>query len=133
MKTASLSVLGACALALSAAAPGFAVQPDDALEGFRQTGQTQSCVALNRVRSMKPVDETRMLVEMRGGATYLNTLRSRCSNIDRSYTYIEYRTTGSQLCQGEILTVVDQGSRMMTGSCSLGAYELLEPVEPAGA
>jgi hypothetical protein len=133
MKTASLSVLGACALALSAAAPGFAIQPDDALEGFRQTGQTQSCVALTRVRSMKPIDDHRLLVEMRGGATYLNTVSNRCSNMDRSYTYLEYRTSGSQLCRGEILTVVDSGSRTMAGSCSLGEFERLEPVEPAAS
>jgi hypothetical protein len=135
MKTTTSSVLGACALALGLAAPAFADPEgaDDRLAGYHQTGQTQQCVSLSRVRSMTPIDDQRLLVEMRGGVTYLNTVGARCSNMDRSYTYLEYRTSGSQLCRGEILTVVDQSSRMMAGSCTLGAFERLEPIEPAGA
>jgi hypothetical protein len=133
MKTASLSVLGACALALSAAAPGFAIQPDDALEGFRQTGEAVNCVNLRQIRSINAVDESHFLVEMRGGQTYLNETRGRCSGADKRFNYLEYRTSGSQLCRGEIVRVRDQQNSFMAGSCSFGSFERLEEIEPAGA
>lgn len=137
MKTAIWRCASALALAGGLSASALAQEPSEAaaerLAEYHQTGETTSCLQRTRVRHIRPLDDQHFLIEMRGGQHYLSTMSNRCSNAARNHTYLEYRSPGSQLCRNEIVTVKDQSTRMMTGSCSFGAFERLEPVSDADA
>jgi len=102
----------------------------EALAGFERSGETVSCLSTTRIDDIDPIDETHWLVTLRSGDTYLNTVSRGCSRAGSSFTYLQYRTTGSRLCRGEIVRVIDDSSSgISSGSCSLGVYEELTPIE----
>jgi hypothetical protein len=102
---------------------------DEALAGFERSGETRSCLSVRLIDEIKPVDDTHWLVTTRGRETYLNTVSRGCRNADSSFTYLQYSTPTSSLCRGEIVRVVDSSSRFTQGSCSIGDFEILTPVE----
>ena len=46
----------------------------------------------------------------------------------RPFTYISYTVPGAQLCRGEIVRVMDQGTNTVVGSCGIGEFEKLSPL-----
>ncbi len=102
---------------------------EEALAPFERSGETISCLPTRRIDNINPIDEQNWLVTTRNGETYLNTVSRGCFNADRPFTFLSYRVTGGRLCRGEIIRVMDTASRMARGSCSLGDYEELIPIE----
>ncbi|GGB74786.1 DUF6491 family protein [Glycocaulis alkaliphilus] len=122
--------MAAAAAALGMASAVSAQDMSDAaaerLAQFERTGETRTCVNLTQVRSIQPLDDSHFLIEMRNRDTYLNVVNGRCSRAASSSTYLQYSITGSQLCRGEIVNVIDNGGQgMLSGSCSLGGFERL--------
>jgi hypothetical protein len=64
---------------------------------------------------------------MRGDDVYLNELPYQCPQLGfyKSYTY---STSINQLCNTEIITVLDTAARQRLGSCGLGKFEKLTPI-----
>lgn len=133
---AALAAFGMAASAASAQSDRQARQiaeADARLAEFTVTGDADTCLSLRRVEHIRPLDDTRFLIETRGGGPYLSEMRGRCSGAADSFTYLQYRTSGAQLCRGEIVQVLDQSTRMLRGSCSLGEFQRLDPREAASA
>lgn len=107
-------------------------EADERLAEFTATGETRSCLSTRRIDQIEPLDDTRWLVTELGGNTYLNEVSRGCSNAARAFTYIEYQTPSGRLCRGEIVRVRDQSTDIVNGSCGLGEYQELEPVESEG-
>jgi len=84
------------------------------------------CLDLSRIRDLKIIDNQTLVFEMNQKRMYLNTLPYRCPGLDRNST-IMYRTTLNQLCDLDIITVLDpMGRGFMPGaSCGLGKFSLL--------
>lgn len=101
----------------------------EALAGYERTGETFSCLSTQQIDDIDPIDDEHWLITTRGGDTYLNTVSGGCFNADSAFTYLTYNTTTSRLCRGELVRVIDSTSRMVQGSCALGAYEELRPIE----
>jgi hypothetical protein len=126
---------GLAALTLQACAPGEMMEPDmsaeaaQTLAAYALTGETQSCLSTIRIDEIKPLDERHWLVETVNGDMYLNRVSRGCSGADRSFTYLQYEIPTGRLCRGEIIRVIDNGSNMVQGSCGLGEYERLSPIE----
>ncbi len=124
---------GLAALTLQACASGEMMEPEmsveaaETLAGYNFTGETQSCLSTNRIDQIEPLDERHWLVETVNGDMYLNRVSRGCSGADRSFTYLQYEIPTGQLCRGEIVRVIDNGSNMSQGSCGLGDYERLAP------
>ncbi|MFC4723991.1 DUF6491 family protein [Glycocaulis abyssi] len=126
-------------LAAAAAAFGMAsaVSAQDMSEAaaerlaqFERTGETRSCISLSQLRSIQPLDDHHFLVEMRNRDMYLNVVRGRCSGAARTSTYLQYSTSGTQFCRGEVIRIVDSGpASMLVGSCGLGEFERLSPAD----
>lgn len=124
---ASLAILGTSAMA-SAQEPSEAAA--ERLAQFERTSETENCVSLRRLRSIQPLDDHHFLIEMRNGDMYLNVVNGRCNRAASAGTYLQYTTSGSQLCRNEIIDVVDNGGAgMLSGSCGLGEFEALTPVD----
>lgn len=126
----------AALLAAGVSATAFAQTAEERAEArlaeFSATGETTTCLSTTRIRNITPVDDTRWLVTTRGGGTYINEVSRGCHGAASPFYYLQYRTSGSQLCRGEIVRVVDTGSRMEAGACGLGVFERVVPVAEAG-
>ncbi|WBQ13866.1 hypothetical protein L2D00_04075 [Hyphomonadaceae bacterium BL14] len=127
-----------CAAILSAGVSAAALgqtaeeRAEARLAEFTATGETTTCLSTTRIRSITPIDDTRWLVTMRGGGTYINQVSRGCHGAASSFNYLQYQVSGSQLCRGEIVRVIDTGSRMEAGACGLGVFERVEPAAAAG-
>ena len=51
-----------------------------------------------------------------------------CSRADSPFTYLSYEVHGSQLCKGDLVRVMDQGSSIAGPGCGLGEYERLTEI-----
>lgn len=125
---------GLAALTLQACAPGEAMEPDmsmaaaERLAAYDMTGQTEACLSTRRIDQIDPLDERHWLVETVSGEMFLNVVSRGCNGADRSFTYLQYETPTGQLCRGEIVRVIENGSNMERGACGLGEYQRLAPV-----
>ncbi|MGJ3232659.1 MAG: hypothetical protein ACFE0P_12780 [Oceanicaulis sp.] len=126
---------GLGALVLQACAAGPMGEPEmsaaaaDRLAGFEATGEAMACLNTRRIDQIDPLDERHWLVTTTNGEAYLNRVGPGCNSADRAFTYLAYDTPTGQLCRGEIVRVIDSGSNIAAGSCGLGEYERLIPVE----
>ncbi len=105
----------------------WSVQAGDAPEGYKKTENTESCLSLARVSSIKYVGHKQFLIKMRDGDAYLNETNGKCSGAGKSFNRLQYTTSANNLCKGQIIRVVDNTSELTVGSCSLGLFTKLEP------
>jgi hypothetical protein len=83
----------------------------------------ERCVALNRVSNTEVIDDQNILFHMRGGDIFVNRLPYRCPGLRRDRV-IMYRTSAQQLCDLDVITVLDNtGFGFTPGpSCGLGRF-----------
>jgi hypothetical protein len=116
---------------VSASDEGLSAEAAERLDGFERTGQTRSCLKISSISQITPLSESLFLVRVGSGEYYLNETSGRCSDADSAFTRLEYRIAGSQLCRGDIIHIVDNGSNIPAGACGLGEFERLEKKAPA--
>jgi len=118
----------AAVLVLAGASATFAAEkhrePPEAelarlLEG-RAAGKPVDCLNLRLIGSSRIIDKTAIVYEMPGGALYVNRPNG-AAFLHRDATLVT-KTSGGQLCRMDIVTLVDQGSRISQGSVSLNAF-----------
>jgi len=82
--------------------------------------RTVSCVNLRDLGGNRTVGDAIVFGDHQR-RIYVNHPPAGCPELgtDRALTF---RTTMTQLCRGDIVTVVDLSSRSMAGSCSLGDF-----------
>lgn len=97
------------------------------LAGFDRTGDKDSCLSLARLSELVPVDESTLLVRAGVNTWYVSDLPRRCRGVVSRGNRIEYTTSLTQLCRGDILRIVDNAAGFLAGSCAMGAFERLEP------
>lgn len=104
-----------------------AEQSAEILAGYEKNGKTVSCINLRQIRNSDPIDDYAIIFETSGNKKFLNELNGRCIGLGREERF-SYKTSQSQLCRGDIITVLDtRGSRR--GSCSLGEFQELAEIE----
>ena len=124
---------GLAALTLQACAQGESMEPEmsvaaaEELGAYELTGEIRDCLGVRRIDQIEPLDERFWMVETVNGDMYLNRVGPGCNGADSSFTYLQYDIPTSQLCRGEIIRVIENGSNQVTGSCGLGDYERLQP------
>jgi Family of unknown function (DUF6491) len=96
------------------------------LAAFEPTGDHKTCLGLRQISQIKALDEHNFLVRVGVNKYYLNKVSGRCSGADRTFNRIQYTTTTGQICRNEIISVVDNSTGLINGSCSLGDFERLE-------
>ncbi len=128
-----LIAASAVALAACASTGGEPVDAGNAatLAGLKKTGEKSDCLMLTNLSSLQGVDERTLLARVGVSQYYVNKLNGRCSGVTRSSTRIQYRTTISRLCRNDIIDIIDNQAGFLTGSCSLGSFERLEPIGDA--
>ena len=109
----------------ASAAPGFAAaQPTP--PAVKALGPARTCVLLTNIQQTRVVDDRTIDFIMRDGQVLRNNLPNTCAGlkINRSFAY---KTSQSQLCNVDIITVVVQGAGPVRGaSCGLGSFTPIE-------
>ena len=132
--------ISALALALSIGLFGFAggalsEETSDLpreVSKYNLTGEMRKCVRTVNIQSSRPLDDHHILFRMRNGDIYLNRLGQGCSGLSFNGSY-SYRNRIAELCNNEIITVVDTFNPAALGSCGLGQFEKLERKDQAKA
>lgn len=86
-----------------------------------------SCVNLQNIRESKVIDDRTIDFVMRDGRILRNTLPYSCPGLgfERAFSY---KTSISQLCSVDIITVINNGAGIRTGaSCGLGTFVPVTP------
>ncbi len=123
-------LMAGCATGAGYAGPSEKVST--ALANYERTGEMTTCLNIGRIDSIKALDERHFLVRTGVNSYYLNEPSAGCNGAGRSNQRIQYVLGNSQLCRNQIVTVVDNTSGIISGSCGLGSFERLEQ-KPADA
>jgi uncharacterized protein DUF6491 len=88
-------------------------------------GAPKDCVLLRDIDHTKVQSDRVVDFVMRNGEVYRNTLPNSCPTLGFNEKF-SYRTTGSQLCSIDTITVFDN-SGVRGASCGLGSFQQVEP------
>ena len=97
------------------------------LDTLDLTGDVMRCLPLARAGQMRPVTEREFLVETGVRNWALMRTSGRCQGATRQQNRIEYTTSLTQLCTGDILRIVDNQNGFFVGGCSVKEFERLAP------
>ncbi len=106
----------------SAASESAAASPPAAADAPART-----CVLLQNIRETRVINDQTIDFYLRDGKVLRNTLPNRCPNlgVERAFTYA---TSITQLCNVDIITVINQGGGNMLGArCGLGKFTPYDP------
>ena len=84
------------------------------------------CVDLRGIRDVRILDTAHIVFEMNGRERLLNTLPHPCPGLRHGSPFM-YRVSGSQLCNLDLITVLEPvGSGFLpAASCGLGDFEAI--------
>jgi len=92
------------------------------LRGYEPAGPPLSCVPLRQLHGNKSAGEGAIVFSAAGGRRYVNRPSAGCPQMQFG-RHLQFRTSGSQICRGEIVTVVEPSFGGDFGSCVLGDFE----------
>jgi len=94
-------------------------------DGARLAGPTRSCIPIQQIRNSRVLGDRVIDFEMRGGEVYRVVIPQGCPQLGFEQRFT-YATSLSQLCQQDIITVL-QGPGLMRGaSCGLAPFQPIE-------
>lgn len=108
-----------------AATPAVAkTRPDNLIA----SGKPVSCVQIRSIRSTDVRDDQTIDFIMNGNKVYRNTLPNKCPSLGFERRFL-YKTSLSQLCSVDIITVLYSSPDLMRGaSCGLGKFQPMAKV-----
>ena len=124
MRKLTLGILIIAATAGAASARDRTAIPEATL-----AGDAISCVTLRNISSTKVHGDSTIDFHMSGGKVYRNTLPNSCPNLGFQESFL-YKTSLSQLCSVDIITVLQSPGLSQGASCGLGKFQ---PVKLASA
>ena len=92
------------------------------LRNYEPDGPPVSCVSLRDLQGNKSAGEGAIVFEGIGGRKWVNRPPAGCPSLEFGRT-LRVRTSGSQLCRNDIVTVFDGVSGSESGGCGLGDFE----------
>lgn len=85
-------------------------------------GEPVNCIPLRLADNTIRVSDDILLYRVSKRLVYRNDLANSCPGLARNDDIIVVRTYGSQLCDSDILQLVDRTSGISGGACSLGQF-----------
>ena len=93
----------------------------DRLLAGKTAGRPQNCLPRLRANDMQVIDD-QTIAYRDGRTTYINRPLGGCNRLGSGSYALVTRSSGSQLCRGDIATVADLSSGTTVGSCSFGDF-----------
>ncbi|AMO73480.1 hypothetical protein AZE99_14305 [Sphingorhabdus sp. M41] len=96
---------------------------------IKKIGEPKSCIMRRQIRSTDVIDDQTIDFKMINGDIYRNNLPNKCSGLGFEEAF-SYKTSTSQLCNVDIIHVLDQTSgRIEPGmACGLGKFQKIEKI-----
>ena len=88
-------------------------------------GKPVSCVGLRQIRNTRVYGDQVIDFHMAGGKVYRNTLPYSCPRLGFEERFL-YKTSISQLCSVDIITVLQSPDLSQGASCGLGRFQPVE-------
>jgi hypothetical protein len=110
------------ALALAATVSVAGARDRNAIPDAVSTGEAVSCVQLRSIRSTQVHGDSTIDFHMNGGRVYRNTLPNSCPSLGFEERFL-YKTSLSQLCSVDIITVLQSPGLSQGASCGLGKFQ----------
>jgi hypothetical protein len=92
------------------------------LRGYEPSGPPVSCVNMRTLQGNRSVGEGAIVFDGPSGRKWVNRPPAGCPTLDLGRA-LRVRTSSSQLCRNDIVTVFDPVSRIEYGGCGLGDFE----------
>jgi hypothetical protein len=109
-------------LALAATASIAGARDRNAVPDATPTGDAVNCVQLTNIRSTQVHGDGTIDFHMAGGKVYRNTLPNSCPGLGFEERFL-YKTSLSQLCSVDIITVLQSPGVTPGPSCGLGKFQ----------
>ena len=122
MGVSLLVALGACATTPAEPVNEAALAK---LETFELTGERTNCLPPSRSTRYTAVTEEKLLVQVGVSQYYLNDVRGRCNGATSGFNRFEFVVFGGQVCNNQIVNIVDNTNGFTVGSCALGDFQEL--------
>ncbi len=116
-------------LIIAATASVAMARDRNAIPDATTAGKAVNCVSLQSIRSTRVHGDSTIDFHMSGGKVYRNTLPNSCPNLGFQESFL-YKTSLSQLCSVDIITVLQSPGLSQGASCGLGKFQ---PVKLASA
>jgi Family of unknown function (DUF6491) len=88
----------------------------------KQAGEPVNCVSTLQNNDAIKVSDDIILYRVSSRLVYRNDLRSSCPGLARDTDIMVTRVTGSQICSGDIIHLVDRSSGIGGAACSYGKF-----------
>ena len=92
------------------------------LRGYEPAGPPVSCVSMRTLQGNRSVGEGAIVFDGPVGRKWVNRPPAGCPTLD-SGRALRVRTSSSQLCRNDIVTILDPVSGSEYGGCGLGDFE----------
>ena len=118
--------LGIAVVLMSLVAPATAKTRTDNLGA---TGKPVDCVQINSIRQTDVRDDRTIDFILNGNKVYRNILPNSCPSLGFERRFM-YKTSLSQLCSVDIITVLYSSPNLMRGaSCGLGKFQPMKKIK----
>ncbi len=116
-----LAALAGATLGGTAATDARPLKPEQEAK-IKPVGKPVNCVQINRIRNTRVRDDSTIDFYMVGGQVLRNKLPNRCPSLGFEERF-SYRTSISQLCSVDIITVLYANGPVQGASCGLGSFQ----------
>jgi hypothetical protein len=110
------------AFAVTAIGTAHAGRDRQAVPAATPTGKPLSCVPIRQIRETRVHGDKVIDFHMAGGRVYRNELPYECSGLGFEERF-SYKTSLSQLCSTDIITVLRSPATIQGPSCGLGQFQ----------
>lgn len=117
----ALAIASLSACAVRPADDGNAPSPIDKLTAGKVAGAPLKCLPSYAARDQLVIGPDTIAYRDGSSRVYVNHLSEGCSPLDSHVTLVTHSIT-SELCTGDIVTVIEPPSSFVTASCSLGDF-----------
>lgn len=121
-------VIGLGTLAACSTGPVQATRTPQGQRQFEQLvagkvpGPPVNCLQSYDMNDMVVIDESTVAYRLGGSRVYINHLQGVCNGLGRNAIMVTRSLGPTGTCAGDIVQMVDQGSRMTTGGCAMGEF-----------
>ncbi|MFN3590664.1 MAG: hypothetical protein ACK4MX_06400 [Thermaurantiacus sp.] len=97
--------------------------PDGRLDvvALQPAGKPRSCVPRRDVQESRPFENSAIMFRTGANRWLRNDLKDTCPALDRNRALV-FRSPVGQMCENDIVDVVDPVSKMNWGFCTLGQF-----------
>jgi hypothetical protein len=116
-----LMFIASLALLAGASATARPLKPEQEAK-IKPAGKPESCVQLRSIRETRVRDDSTIDFYMLGGKVYRNRLPNSCPQLGFEEKFL-YKTSLSELCNVDIITVLTGPGISRGASCGLGQFQ----------